>query len=248
MRNTIMLISAVSALAVAVPAVAQSAYPGRQNAYPGAGAGVNLSSRLEQLRTRLQAGVQSGSINRQEAVPLRQQLRQLTLLERRYASGGVTRQERGELQSRMRDLRQAIRRADGNDQARWDRYDRQDGYGRYEGHQGDGGRYARDERNDYGDRDYDRDSRPDDAYGDGDAYQPRTQPPRGGLGGVLDSILGGGRARSGQQAPSGLYGLPNGYRDQYRDSSDAYYRTDGRQIYQIDARTRTVVQVFPMNR
>lgn len=219
MNKFIATMAAVSALAIAAPAVAQPGYGGQQqNDHRGGNADANLSARIDQLQMRLQAGVQSGSITRREAAPLRQQLRQLTQLERQYARNGISGQERGELQRRMRDLRQGIRRADGNDQARWDGYDREDGYGRdgrWSGYSNEGGQY---------------------------------QQPRSGLGGVIDSVFGGGGLSVGQRASSGLYGLQVGYREQYRDGNGAYYRTDGRQIYQIDARTQTVVRVYPMNR
>jgi hypothetical protein len=248
--------AAVSALAIAGPAFAQPGYGsqpygGQPNDYRGGvSADANLSARIDQLRMRLQAGVQSGSITRSEAMPLRQQLRQLTMLERQYAANGISGQERGELQRRMRDVRQAIRRADGGDQARWNNYDREDGYGR-DGSWNDNRGYAEGDRidtdrNGYDDRDLDRDGRWDDDLNEG-RYQPQ-QPARGGLGGVVDSLLGRGGLRVGQQASGDLYGLQDRYRDQYRDGNGAYYRTDGRQIYQIDARTRTVVRVYPMNR
>lgn len=219
MNKFIATMAAVSALAIAAPAVAQPGYGGQQqNNYRGGNADANLSARIDQLQMRLQAGVQSGSITRQEAMPLRQQLRQLTQLQRQYARNGISGQERGDLQRRMRDLRQGIRRADGNEQARWDRYDREDGYGR------------------------------DGQWSGGYADEGQYQQPRSGLGGVIDSVFGGGGLSVGQRASSGLYGLQGGYRDQYRDGNGAYYRTDGRQIYQIDARTQTVVRVYPMNR
>lgn len=243
--------AAVSALAVAAPALAQPGY--QQDGYrAGGSADANLSARIDQLRMRLQAGVQSGSITRREAMPLRQQLRQLTMLERQFAANGISGQERGELQRRMRDLRQGIRRADGNGQARWDDDDRQDGYGRDEGNMRDdrgyagGGRIDAD-RDGYDDRDHDRDGRWDDDANDG-RYQPQQQPARTGLGGIVDTLLGRDGPRAGQQAPANLYGLQGGYRDQYRDGNGSVFRTDGRQIYQIDARTQTVVRVYPMNR
>jgi hypothetical protein len=248
MRNLVTAIAVISAFATA-PAIAQSPYAGQQNGYSSPDAEANMSARIAQLEMRLQAGVQSGAISRQEAMPLRQQLRQLTRLERQYASGGINGQERGELQRRMRDLRQGIRRADGGNQARWDQYDRQDGYGQYDGYQGNPGGYASGGGIDNNRDGYDdRDGRPVADYGDSGQYQPQGQPPRTGLGGLIDSILGSGGLRNGQQAPSGLYGLPDAYRDQYRDTNNAYYRTDGRQIYQIDTRTQTVVRVIPMNR
>jgi hypothetical protein len=41
-------------------------------------------------------------------------------------------------------------------------------------------------------------------------------------------------------------GVPYEYRDQFRDGNGVYYRSDGRNIYQIDARSQTVVRIFPM--
>lgn len=38
------------------------------------------------------------------------------------------------------------------------------------------------------------------------------------------------------------------WRFAYRDTSQSYYRSDGRQIYQIDARTQAVVRIHMMNR
>lgn len=220
-KHLLLPLAAIPALAFAVPAAAQpGGFNGQQGSYRDAGnAGMHMSARIDQLQMRLQAGVQNGSISRREAMPLRQQLRQLVQLERRYSAGGMSGQERSELQRRMRDVRMAIRRADGNDQARWDGYDREDGYGR------DGSWTSA-----------------------GDNRYPESQP-RTGLGGVVDTFLGGGGLlRVGQQASSGLYGLQGGFRDRYRDGNGAYYRTDGRQIYQIDARSHTVIRVHPMNR
>jgi hypothetical protein len=255
MNKFIATMAAVSTIALAAPAVAQPGYQ-QQDSYRGGNADANLSARIGQLQMRLQAGVQNGSISRREAMPLRQQLRQLTQLERQFSANGISGQERGELQRRMRDLRQGIRRADGNDQASWDNYDREDGYGQYEGRGRDDrgyGGYAGGDRIDanrdgYDDRDHDRDGRWDDDVNDG-RYQPQQQQPsRGGLGGIVDSLLGRDTVRVGQRAPGNLYVLQGGYRDQFRDNDGSYFRTDGRQIYQIDARTQMVVRVYPMNR
>jgi hypothetical protein len=68
------------------------------------------------------------------------------------------------------------------------------------------------------------------------------------LGGIIDSVLGRGSLAVGQRASGNLSALPYEYRNQYRDSNNVYFRTDGRQIYQIDARTQTVVRVHAMNR
>jgi hypothetical protein len=42
--------------------------------------------------------------------------------------------------------------------------------------------------------------------------------------------------------------VPYEYRGQYRDGGGVYYRSDGRAIYQIDARTNTVLGVYPVGR
>lgn len=254
MKTIIFSLAAMSALAVAAPAAAQYQSNGYQT---GMNANGDVTARVAQLRTRLQAGVQSGAITRQEAVPLRRQLQQLTQIERQYAVNGIDGRERADLQLRIRDLRQQLRSADGGNQARWDQYDREDGYGR-SGQYGRDDGYGRDERygrydaNDrvdanrdgYDDRDYDRDGRWDDDQQGG--YQQPVQ--RGGIAGVFDQLLGGGGLRVGQRASGNLYGVPNEYRGQYRDGPNAYYRSDGRQIYQIDPRNDVVVRAYPMGR
>ena len=241
MNKILVTMAALSALSIGMPAAAQYPTP-RGGHQTNAFANGNLSARIHQLHVRFEAGLRDGSINRREAVSLRQQLRQLTQLERRYSRNGISGRERADLQQRMQGLRQQIRTADGGNQARWDRYDREDGYGRwdrsgreYGGY--DDGYYSRD--GGY----YDRDGNWD--YGTDDRYQ---QPARGGLGGMVDALLGTGGLQVGQQAPANLYGVPEEYRAQYRDSSNVYYRSDGRQIYGIDARTRTVARVYAMNR
>jgi hypothetical protein len=102
----------------------------------------------------------------------------------------------------------------------------------------------------YGSNDrYDRD---DDRYGNNDRdYDDRYQTPtpqRGGIGGLIDSVLGGGGLRVGQRVSGNLGAVPYEYRNQYRDGNGVYYRSDNRAIYQIDARTDTVVRIYPLNR
>ncbi len=197
-----------------------------------------MSARIEQLRERIEAGVELGAISRREAVSLRSSLRSLTQLERRYSRNGLNNEERQELQSRLRSLRQEVRQADNGAQGRYEDWDRQGGR--------DDDRYDdRDGSRDDG-RGYDRDEGRYDDVDDG--YREREQ--RGGLGGVIDGVLGRNSAtlQIGQRAPSDLYGVPFEYRDRYRDTNQSYYRSDGRQIYQIDARTQAVVRIHTMNR
>ncbi|HEX8466706.1 MAG TPA: hypothetical protein VF620_02745 [Allosphingosinicella sp.] len=264
--------SAVAALAAAAPASAQSGGYGNRG-YGGQGYG-NVEVRADQLQARLQAGVQSGAITRSEAMPLRQQLRELTRLEMLYSRDGISGRERADLQQRINSLRQGIRMAErsgdsryGRDDDRYDRddgrYDRDDRYGRGDvdsryDRNNDGwddrdgnrdGRWDVDSRYDsnrdgYDDRDHDRDDRWDDDQGQ---YDDRADG-RGVIGQILDRVTGNGGLRVGQRASANLGDVPYAYRTQYRDGNGVYYRSDGRQIYQIDARTQTVVRVYPMDR
>lgn len=130
------------------------------------------------------------------------------------------------------------------------------------------------DRDDRGDRDYDRDDRDydrDDRYGspydrNRDGYDDRDtnrdnrvdsrdgvyqddRGSRGGIiGGIIDSVTGGGGLRVGQRVSGNLGSLPYEYRDQFRDGNGVYHRTDGRNIYRIDARTDVVLQVYSMRR
>jgi hypothetical protein len=226
MKKLLTISAAVSALAIAAPAAAQSwnqdySNQNRSNqgyANANAGGSVGMSNRIEQLQARLQAGVQSGVITRQEAQSIRPQLRQLRDLERRYSVNGLSQQERQDLQYRLRTVRQQLRVADG------------------------------------GNRQYDQYSDYDDGYsGQGGPYQEVDEvcESRGGIGGVIDSVLGRQNCNGmqvGQRVSGGLYSVPYEYRSQYRDGNGVYYRSDGRQIYQIDARTDTIVRVYGMNR
>lgn len=234
MRN-ILFGLAVSAVAVTGPVAAQEPVGGYQNrgvTYRDSDEGRrSMSARIEQLRDRIETGVQSGAINRQEAMPLRSGLRSLTQLERRYSRNGLNDQETRDLQMRLRTLSQDVRRADEGGSGRYDEWDR---------------RYGQDDDR-YGDRD-DRDYGRDDRRDDGERYRQPEQ--RGGVGGVIDNVLDRNAAtlEIGERAPSGLYGVPYDMRERYRDTDRFYYRSDGRQIYQIDARTQTVIRVYMMNR
>ncbi len=224
MKKLLTVAAAASAL-VAIPAAAQTyGQPyGQANGYGqvNAGGAVGIQNRIAQLEARLQAGLQAGTITRQEAKSIRPQIRELRRLERQYSANGLTQQERQVLQQRIRYARQQLRTADGGN-GRYAEWDREDGY-----------------------------------YGQGGPYEPyQTVEPvcerPSGIGGVISGIFGGGNndcgLRVGQRASGNLYGLPYEYRNQYRDSSNAYFRTDGRMIYQIDARTNTVVRVYSMER
>ena len=269
MNKFIIALAATTAIAAAAPAAAQ---------YGG-----NVQLRTDQLQAQLQAGLRSGAISRAEAVPLREQLRALTRLERQYSRGGFTTRERRDLQNRMAHLRHGIGMA-ARDGGRYERNDRYD-HGRYDrdcppglekrdngclppGQVGRDGGWDDDDRDDrrgswvdrnrdgYDDRDRRIDEREwrmtderyDDRYErDDDRYAGRDAP-RGGIGGLIDSLTGGGGLRVGQRVSGDLGPVPSGYRDRYRDGGGVYYRSDGRAIYQIDARTDTVVRIYGLDR
>lgn len=64
---------------------------------------------------------------------------------------------------------------------------------------------------------------------------------RGGLAGVLNSLIGRSCYRIGDRVTRNMYTVPYQYRGQYRDTGDVYYRYDGNLIYAIDARTNRVI-------
>jgi hypothetical protein len=219
MKKFLLAMTAIPALAIATPAAAQYGYPYQSNSY----ANVNTGSGM--LRAELQAGMQQGTISRREARPLIQRLNALTRLEYQYGRDGMSRREMANLQQRAQSLHQQIRYA-GN--GRYDRYQQDNRYGNYQvGYDGRGGPYEN--------------------YGDG--YLEPSSSGRGGIvGGIIDSIFGGGGLRAGQRASGNLYGVPYPYQNQFRDGNGYYFRSDGRTIYQIDARSNTVVRAYAMNR
>jgi hypothetical protein len=236
MNRIIIALAATTAFSAAAPAAAQ---------YGG-----NFQLRTGELQAQLQAGIDSGAIGRREAMPLNRQLRDLTQLERLYSRGGFTVRERSDLQSRSASLRQAIGMAERDGDRR-------------NGRMGDSGRvYARGElmdrnRDGYDDRDLNRDRRVDDGewrtaaaydarYGRSDERFQETR--RDGIGGVVDTLLGRDTLRVGQRVSANLGGVPDQYRDQYRDGGGVYYRSDNRAIYQVDARNDVVLRVFALTR
>jgi hypothetical protein len=223
MKKILFSMAAVGALAAAAPALGQTGYYGT-NINTSAG----ISNQIAQLEARLNAGINARLIDRTEARELRMDLRDLRRLERQYSYGGFTQAERQDLRQRLRSVRQEIRVADNG------RYDRDNRFGNWN----------------------------DDPYWNGDVYTgqggPYEQPyydcdnNRGIIGGVIDSVLGRndncGSLRVGARATGNLYSVPSQYRYQYRDGNGVYYRSDGRAIYQIDARTNTVLRIYPMDR
>jgi hypothetical protein len=222
MNKILLSMAAMGAIAVAAPAAAQSW------SNSNSGGTMGISNRIAQLDARISAGISSGEINRGEARSLRMQLRDLRQLERQYSYNGLTQTERDDLRTRLRDLREDIRIADNG------RYDRDSRYGSW-----------------------------NDPYYSNDAYTGRGGPyeqpydtycdtsNRGGIGGLIDGVLGRNdncyNLRVGSRATGNLYSVPSQYRYRFRDGNGVYYRSDGRNIYQIDSRTQTVLRVYDMD-
>ena len=151
MKKIITALAALSAIGLAAPAVAQDRY-GNQAGYGyNNGGGGGIEARIGHLRHRLQFGIQRGSISRQEAVYLRDGIRQVTRFERQYGRDGLSRNERRFLQDRLQQLQQQIHAAERNRDGRnWRDGDRD----------GRDWRDGREDRND-GDRRWDDDNRRD---------------------------------------------------------------------------------------
>ncbi|MEA3016325.1 MAG: hypothetical protein QOI38_1047 [Sphingomonadales bacterium] len=228
MQKLLIAMTAASAIAVAAPAAAQSGNAWGTQANVNANVGANLDGRIAQLETRLQAGIQSGAIDRTEARNLRMQVRQLRQLQYRYSANGLSQQERMDLQQRLRTLRQQFRVADGGGNGRWadnDYDDYNNGYGGNNGYNGRGGVY--------------------------EEVQGCDNRSGNRIGNVINGILGGGStgcAGVGQRAPGNLGAVPYELRGQFRDGNGIVYRSDGERIFQIDARTNTVLRVYTSNR
>ncbi len=124
-----MMKRALSAL-LATAAIAAVAAPAAAQPYGGGygGGGYNtFERRLDRFEERLERGIQRGDITRREAFRIRQDIRELQVLENRYDRGGISRWEAQDLDRRLDGLQQRIRyeRRDGED-----RGDRRDDYRR----------------------------------------------------------------------------------------------------------------------
>jgi hypothetical protein len=189
MKKLWITMTALSALAVTTPAAAQSW-----------GSGAAIQVRVNQLETRLDAGVRRGTIPRSQAPRLRSQAQQLRQLEARYRVGGISSRERADLQMRIDNLDSQIRYAerwgyryenrgwsdrnsdgwddrDANRDGSWDvdrRYDRNDD-GWDDRDTNRDGRWDNDQG--YRDQSYGRDGRLDDRSTDrdGDGWDDRDR-------------------------------------------------------------------------
>jgi hypothetical protein len=197
---------------------------GAPGSNPNAYGAIAFDARIAQLGQRLEAGIRSGAISRRAAPALRQQLAELDRLERQTRARGLDRRQQNDMQQRIAQLRQQIRTAD---RGAWDRNERQGDWAEFDGHGG----------TDWGQTSHGR-------------SQAAECSGRTGLGGIVESLIGGGGnstcLRVGERVSGNLYGVPQQHAERYRDGGGVYYRSDGRMIYGIDARTHTVVQVYSM--
>jgi hypothetical protein len=215
MRTLLLAATAIPAMMLATPAAAQY-NRSNVNAYGDTA----FTQRIDQLGSRITAGVRAGTINRYEARQVRQEYRNLLRLHGQYRVGGLTRGERDVLRDRIRDLRADVRIADNGS---WDRYDRYAFNDPYWG----GGYYGR--------------GGPDE---DDDGVCIR----RGNIGGLIERLFENDDdcLRVGERARSQLLPVPTNYRSRYRDRGDVYFRSDGERIYEIDVRSNRVIDVHPM--
>ncbi|HEX8240103.1 MAG TPA: hypothetical protein VF574_10235 [Allosphingosinicella sp.] len=227
MNKLLLSMAAVGAIAVAAPAASQS-WNNNSDWNANAGGAMGISNQIARLDARISAGISSGEISRTEARNLRMELRQLRQLERQYSYNGLTQMERQDLRTRIRDLREDVRIADNGRYDRDSRYSWDDRYDNNDVYSGRGGPYEQ-------------------SY---DTYCDTNN--RGVIGGVIDSVLGRNdnyncTLRVGSRATGNLYSVPSQYRYRFRDGNGVYYRSDGRNIYQIDARSNTVLRVYDVD-
>ena len=182
------------------------------------GAETSFEARIDALAARIDAGVRNGTINRREAGNLRRELAGIDVWEDRLSMDGLNRTERDQLQRRLRLVRDRIRVADGGS---YDRYDRDDRWADYD----DGRGY----------------------YGRGGPEETTVVCER--RGGLIERLIGDRDCFVvGDRVGFDLDPVPYQYRRTYRDRDGIYFRSDGRNIYEIDARTNTVLRVHRASR
>jgi hypothetical protein len=250
MKNLFYALVATSPLALACPAAAQgvqgNVYGTQQGSYPSQ---PGTQNRVAQLDARLEAGVQTGTITRAEARPLRQQIRQLARLEQQYAANGINQRERQDLQSRLRTIRKQLRAADGGANGRYadwdnDNYANDYGNGSYNngGYNNDGS-YNNGGYNNAG------------GYNNGGSqvgYRQVSevcgnQSTSGGIGAILGSILGGSNSnclRVGDRINGQLSAVPSSYQSQFRNGNGFYYGYLSGNVVEVRSENSVVSRIF----
>ncbi len=252
----IMTMAAVSALAIAAPAAAQSL-------------NTDMGVRIDRLQAEIQANARSGLITRTEAQQLRVQLRDVRRIEREYSRDGLSWAERRDLDVRLRNLDARVnyaersrgmrygqtgmidRNRDGWDDRDYDRDGRWDDNVRF----GTADRIDRN-RDGWDDRDYDRDGQWTDdvrtrgysrGYGVGGPYNEVNRVcANRGVAGIIGNLLGQDNCLTVGERVTGnsLSGVPYNLRGQFPDGRGYYHRYLNGDVVQIDARTGTVVRIY----
>jgi hypothetical protein len=252
---------------MAVEASAQTSVNGNAN--------MTIQNQVLQLQNQVNVGVQSGAIDATEARRLRQEIRQLDRTQRQYSANGLTTQEWNLLQQRVGLVNQQLQMAAngyGQPYGNAYGYNQQQPYGNAYGYNqqqpyGNAYGYNGNQQGYNGNSGYavDQYGRPvaNGYYGQGGPYVPAPRSNGignvlggvlgnvvgggGGGGGVLGNVLGGGGGLGvGSIITNVLAGaLGNVSSNRYRSNGDTYFRTDGQQVYEIDARTNRVVRVHP---
>jgi hypothetical protein len=184
-----------------------------------------------ELQTEIDAGVRSGAISQRELAPLRESLRQLTMLERQLGIGGLTGREHATLQQRGNALRQQIGfAAESRGGGRFDNSDRAGWEARYDSEH----RAAWEDRY-MSDRRAAWNSGRQGGFAGGNRFEASNRGDRFA-----------GDARIGQRASRRMVDLPDQYRGEFRDSDEVYYRYDSERVYEFDRDTGLIVRLFDL--
>lgn len=219
----IIFLTMAAAVSVAAPASAQSWQ--------------TQQGQSVELQTQIDAGLRAGTISQREVTPLRESLRQLTLLEQQLRVGGLTGRENATLQQRGNLLRQQIGFASESR-----------GSGRF----GNNGRFGTEDRAAWEAR-YDSEHRT--AWEDRYMSERRTAWENGRQGGLATNdrfaaAIGGDRfagdARIGQRASRRMVAVPEQYRGDFRDNDQVYYRYDSERVYEINRNSGLIVRLFDL--
>ena len=207
MNKLILALTATTAIIAVSPIQAQYSDRG----YNGSN---EISQRIDRLESRLQAGISSGAIDRDESRSIYRQIRDLNRLERQYKIDGLSESERQDLQQRIRDTRDQLRAADGarlaegSDDEYYDRYASRNASSEYR------------------------------EVGQLCGIRSGLSGFFGSLFGSEECLTVGDRA------PANLAAVPQQYRDQFRDSSRYHHRYLNGNVVQIDSRSGEITRIF----
>ena len=109
MKKILLSIAAVSAIAAAVPAMASAQAYGPDRGYGHGDRGYGQGDRVARLDQRIDIGIRSGSLTRNEAWRLKGDLRETARLQARYSRGGLNGWERADLDRRFDRISAQIR-------------------------------------------------------------------------------------------------------------------------------------------